>query len=112
MENKYNDHLGSVVKSARLKKHLTRKQLAEKLQISQRHLTAIENEQKQPSYDLLFMLIRELHIPSDIVFYPERQKKIKELDQLQYLLSKCDSKDLNIIISTVQSLLDNKSDAR
>lgn len=112
METKYDNKLGSVVKSARLHKQLTRKQLAEKLQISQRHLTAIENEQKQPSYDLLFSLIRELHIPSDMVFYPERQKKFEEWDQLQYLLSQCDAKDLNIVISTVQSLLDNKSDAR
>lgn len=112
MENKYCDHLGSVVKSARLQKQLTRKQLAEKLKISQRHLTAIENEQKPPSCDLLFMLIRELHIPSDLIFYPERQRKFGELDQIQHLLKQCDSKDLNIVMSTVRSLLDNKSDTR
>ncbi|WP_123610254.1 helix-turn-helix transcriptional regulator [Mobilisporobacter senegalensis] len=112
MQNKYNNHLGGVIKSARLRNQLTRKQLAEKLHISQRHLTAIENEEQQPSYDLLFSLIRELQIPSDMIFYPERQKKFGELDQLQHLLRQCDSKDLNIVMSTVQSLLDNKSDMR
>lgn len=112
MQKKYVTHLGSVVKSARLQKQLTRKQLAEKLRVSQRHLTAIENEQKQPSYNLLFMLVRELQIPSDMIFYPERQKNYKELDWLQDLLKQCDSKDLNIVISTVKSLLDNKADMR
>lgn len=53
MKNKYESPLGSVVKSARLQKQLTRKQLAEKLHISQRHLTAIENERKQPSFYLM-----------------------------------------------------------
>lgn len=54
MQSKYEGMLGSVVKSARLRKQLTRKQLAEKLKISQRHLTAIENEEQKPSFDLLF----------------------------------------------------------
>lgn len=82
MEMKYNNYLGSVVKSDRLQKQLTRKQLAEKLQVSQRHLTAIENEQKWPSYGLLLMLIRELQIPSDIIFYPEDQKNYEGLERL------------------------------
>lgn len=112
MQNKYESLLGGVVKSARLQKQLTRKQLAQKLHISQRHLTAIENEEQQPSYNLLFMLIRELQIPSDMIFYPERQRNYSELEMLQHLLKQCDSKDLNIVISTVQSLLDNKADTR
>lgn len=112
METKNNNNLGSVVKAARLQRQLTRKQLAEKLQISQRHLTAIENEEQLPSCELLFALIRELQIHSDVIFYPERQNDSSELDELLYLLKQCNSKELNIVTSTVQSLLDNKADAR
>lgn len=112
MQNKYDNLLGGVIKSARIQKQLTRKQLAEKLHVSPRHLTAIENEHQQPSYDLLFMLIRELQIPSDLIFYPECQKNFSEWDHLQHLLKQCDSKDLHIVMSTVQSLLENKIDTR
>lgn len=49
MENQYYNNLGGVIKSVRLQKQLTRKQLAEKLHISQRYLTAIENEKQFPS---------------------------------------------------------------
>mgnify|MGYP002715435190 CR=1 FL=1 len=112
MKTKYHNHLGSVVKSARLHKQLTRKQLAEKLEVSQRHLTAIENEEQLPSCELLFALIQELQINSDVIFYPERQNDSSEFDALLHLLRQCDSKELNIVTSTVQSLLDNKADAR
>lgn len=112
MGTKYNNNLGSVVKSIRLQRQLTRKQLAEKLKVSQRHLTAIENEEQQPSFDLLFMLIRELCIPADMIFYPEEQNRSPELNELQYLLKQCDANELSFVISTVQSILKNKLDKR
>lgn len=110
MQSKYEGMLVSVVKSARLRKQLTRKQLAEKLKISQRHLTAIENEEQKPSFDLLFLLIRELCISSDMIFYPEQQNSSPELEELEYLLRQCNSNELRFIISTIQSMLKNKPD--
>jgi transcriptional regulator with XRE-family HTH domain len=63
-----NDHLGSVVKSARQSKHLTQYRLAEQLGITPRYLKAIENSGQKPSYDLLTRLIRELDLSPDAIF--------------------------------------------
>lgn len=48
-----NSNLGAAVKAARKTKHLTQLELSEELGITPRHLQAIENENKTPSYDLL-----------------------------------------------------------
>jgi DNA-binding XRE family transcriptional regulator len=69
------DWLGFVIKNARLKNGMTRKEFAAKLKISPRHLQAIENEKQKPSFDLLFRLIRLLSVSPDLVFYPEKHKK-------------------------------------
>lgn len=66
------DRFGGVVKSTRQAKRMTQFQLAERLSITARYLKAIENSGRKPSYDLLFRIVRELDIPADAVFYPER----------------------------------------
>ena len=72
------DTLGEVVKNARQKSNLTMEELADRLQVSPRYLYRIENEGKKPSYDVLFALIRELSISPDLIFYPEKPKKIPQ----------------------------------
>jgi len=74
MEHKNFDRLGSVLKTARKSRGLTReKQLAEIINITPRYLMSLENENKKPSYDILFRLVRELGVSSDTIFYPENQ---------------------------------------
>jgi len=67
------DRLGDVVKSTRQLMKLTQLQLADRLGITVRYLKAIENSGRKPSYDLLVRIVRELDIPTDIVFYPEHE---------------------------------------
>lgn len=69
---------------------------------------AIENENKKPSYNILFRLVRELGIPADLIFYLENNLIYPKAKYLIRLLSLCDEHDLNIIISTTKSLLENK----
>jgi transcriptional regulator with XRE-family HTH domain len=102
------EHLGSVIKTARIEKHMTQKQLAERLAVTPHYLMSIENKRQIPSCDLLFRIIRELEIPADMVFYPEHENDHALIKKLQVLLSKCDEKDMTVIMATLQSLLDNK----
>jgi len=44
------DNLGAVIKDARTQAGLTRKELAQKLDITPRHLKYIENNLEKPSY--------------------------------------------------------------
>ena len=100
--------LGGAIKTARIEKHLTQKELAKQLSISTHYLMSIENKQQIPSCDLLFRIIRELEISADTIFYPEYEHDHALVGKLRILLSRCDEKDINVIIATLQSLLENK----
>jgi len=98
--------LGAEIKAARLQSSNTRKELAAKLHISTRHLMEIENGRQKPSYDLLYRIVRELHISANRIFYPEETCSHPALEQASAMLRMCGDKELNIIISLIQSLLD------
>lgn len=102
------DRLGEVLKAARKNNNLTREQLAEKINISPRYLMSIENENKKPSYNVLFRLIRELGISADTIFFPEGKCSNTEVDQITRLLSLCDERDLKVMAATLKALLDTK----
>jgi transcriptional regulator with XRE-family HTH domain len=61
-------NLGGAIKAARKERGITQAQLAERLDITLRHLKAIENSGQKPSYDLLVRTVRELDISTDTVF--------------------------------------------
>ena len=102
------EKLGSVVKSARLEKHLTQKKLAERLSISTYYLMSIENKHQVPGSELLFQLIRELDISSDAIFYPEHSHDCELVSKLNLLLYQSEERDIVMIISVLQTLMDIK----
>lgn len=108
MEPNSIDLLGNILKDARKARGLTREQLAEIINITPRYLMSIENENKKPSYDLLFRLIRELGICADTIFYPENQHVDTKVEQLVRLLYLCDDRELKIVTATIKALLDNR----
>lgn len=108
MELKNLDKLGVILKDARNAKGLTREQLAEIMNITPRYLMSIENENKKPSYNLLFRLIRELGISADTIFYPEKQYADTKVEQLIRLIYLCGHQELKVVTATITALLDNK----
>lgn len=102
------DRLGSILKVARKAKGLTREQLAEIINITPRYLMSIENENKKPSYNLLFRLVRELGISADTIFYPERDNNNSNQEDLIRLISLCDSYAIDVATATVKALLKSK----
>jgi len=105
------EKLGSIIKSARTEKQLTQKSLAERLSITPHYLMSIENGKHIPSCDLLYKIIRALEIPADSIFYPVNDKNQDTIDKLKPYLYKCDEKDLNVVMTILQSLLENKDSA-
>ena len=102
------NRLGSILKATRKAKGLTREQLAEIMNITPRYLISSENENKKPSYDVLFRLVRELGI-SAIQFSTLRGRgSTNEIEQLTRLLSLCDLRELKIVAATLNALLDTR----
>jgi transcriptional regulator with XRE-family HTH domain len=90
---------------------MTRAELAKKLRITPRHLGAIENGKKKPSFELLFHLVHELHITADRFFYPETEHDHLELEEILLSLSQGDDKRINTILSALHSLVIEKRQA-
>jgi len=101
--------LGVIIKSARKSKGLTQEVLAEKIGIGLRHIVSIENEGAFPSFDVLYKIIRELHIPADSIFYPEKTIKDPLLEEIVCMLHDCDERSKKIIHATAQASLDSQT---
>ena len=97
--------LGNVIKEAREKAKLTIEVLAEKVGVSVRYIYRIENEGKKPSFDVLYKLIRELSIPPELIFYPEKPSKDSEIENLLRMLSVCDERSLEVVKAPVKALI-------
>ncbi len=97
--------IGLEIKKARESQKITRENLAETLDISPRHLQAIELEGKHPSLGLLTYIAEMFNIPVDPYIFEEKagEKSIirKRLDML---LDKLDDKDLSILEATATAL--------
>lgn len=103
------DILSSVIKSARQKADITMEALANKVGITERYLYRIENENKKPSFDVLFPLIRELAISADSIFYPEKPVKDSQIEDLIRMLYNCDERSMEIIKATVKVALESQT---
>ena len=104
--HKIPDTLGSIVKDARMKANFTREKLAEKVSISPRYLSCIENEKRKPSFDVLLKIVRELAINPDSIFYPDKPCKDTEMENLIRMLYNCDEHSIKVVRATVKALLD------
>ena len=106
MQN-YHESLGEIVKSARTKADMTVETLANKVGVTERFIYRIENEGKKPSYEILYKLIRELAIVPDQIFFPEKQIKDSEMENLVRMLYNCDGRSMQIINDTIKAALDS-----
>ena len=102
--------LGAVIKAARVEKGMNQDVLAENVGVGVRHIMSIENEGGNPSYDVLYRLIRELHIPADSVFYPERTIENPQREEIIRALYDCDEYTLSIVRATVRAAVDSQID--
>ena len=98
--------LGDIIKAARQKSGLTIEELANRLDITDRYIYRIENQGKKPSFDILYKLIRELGISSDLIFYPERSDQDSEIEDLIRRLYNCDERSLEVVKATAKALMD------
>lgn len=97
--------IGLEIKKARESQKITRENLAETLDISPRHLQAIELEGKHPSLGLVTYIAEMFNIPLDPYIFEEKAgEKSMMRKRLDMLLDKLDEKDLSILEATATAL--------
>lgn len=57
--------VGKRIKKLRKLRHMTRSELAEKIDVTKATVSAYENETKQPSYDVLVKIAQTFHVSTD-----------------------------------------------
>ena len=96
---------GMVLKNARMDKKLTQAELTEILDISLSYLKDLERFRNNPSYEVFEKIIRYFNLSADIVIYPNRNQTDNTYQQIGRLLTRCDERQLKVILATTEALL-------
>ncbi len=99
--------LGDAVKKARLELGFTQNEVAERINIDVRTVLNIENYKGNPKMEVLYPLIRTLHIEPGEIFYADVRRDSPALHQLQLLLSDCSTAEAEFLLSVCKAVLIN-----
>ena len=103
---------GADVKEARKVKQLSRKTLAEQVNIDWRYLANIENKGQHPSVQVFLELMSRYHISVDQILHGETMEgKSTERMQFETLLDELTDAEIKILTATAQALLDARADS-
>ena len=97
---------GADVKAARSAKHLSRRTLAEIVNIDSRYLANIENEGTIPSLPVIIQLIKECGLPVERYFNPEvMREESAQRQRISHKLKLCPEQYLTIIEGALDGAL-------
>ena len=97
---------GADVKAARSAKHLSRKTLAEIVNIDSRYLANVENEGTIPSLPVIIQLIKVCGLPVERYFNPEvMREESAQRQRISHKLKLCPEQYLTIIEGALDGAL-------
>ena len=103
---------GEDVKAARIARHLSRKTLAEIVNIDSRYLANIENEGTIPSLPVIIQLIKVCGLPVERYFNPEViREESAQRQRISHKLKLCPEQYLTIIEGALDGALKTKESA-
>ena len=104
---------GADVKAARSAKHLSRRTLAEIVNIDSRYLANIENEGTIPSLPVIIQLIKVCGLPVERYFNSEiMREESAQRQRISHKLKLCPEQYLTIIEGTLDGALKTKESAK
>ena len=97
---------GADVKAARSAKHLSRKTLAEIINIDSRYLANIENDATIPSLPVIIQLIKVCGLPVERYFNPEvMREESAQRQRISHKLKLCPEQYLTVIEGALDGAL-------
>lgn len=98
--------IGQAIKKARMAQKLTREQLAEESNYSDRHITSVENEGQFSSAELLFWLAQKFEISLDQYVFPKKDaKRTTARRQADTKLDQLNDRELRIVSDLADNLI-------
>ena len=104
--NEIKQNLATAVREARTELGLSQEKLAEILNLDQRTILNIEAGRGNPKFEKLYPLVTYLKIPTDMIFYPDSNAEMPNLQKLQTLISDCTDQEAQDMLPMVRYLLD------
>ena len=101
----YVQPLGDSIKRARIRAGMTQKEVADAIHIDDRTVLNIENYKGNPKMEILFPLVRLLHIDPKEIFYPETRHDTSKLSELLLLVESCTDLEAVTLIPVINSVL-------
>lgn len=99
-------YLGEHIKAARNANHLTQQALADQANIGLRHYQNIEGGLINPSYKVLYAIIRRLAMSTDVLFYPDISQSEKETNHLLSKFAACTEEERRFLLNTVDYMVE------
>lgn len=99
-------YLGSCFRKSRVDLGLTLEQLSAEFGVSLRHIADIEKCLKNPSYEIMKILVSRLGVSSDTLFHSDISENKSELNEFMGKYNACSKADCEILIHTLNSLAD------
>jgi len=96
--------LGEIVRETRKSKNMSQEVLAEKIGVCKRTVIDIEKGTANPKFEVVYLLVRELNLPLDQVFYPELSNGSKLKELLAQEVNNCSEKEMKLMLAVVKSL--------
>lgn len=96
--------MGAVIQEARIAHGITQTALAEKIDVSLRTIIAIENGKRNPTFNVLYKIIRELSIPADLKFRPDNVPGTPEQEQFIRELRDANEQEQRLAITLARSI--------
>lgn len=97
-------HMGAVIQAARGARGITQNALAEKINVSLRTVIAIETGKRNPTFEVLYKIIRELNIPADLIFRPDDVPCTPEQEQFIREFRDASEQEQRIVIASARSI--------
>ena len=105
MSEEYSVYLGDAVKRARGRLGLTQLQVASAADVDPRTVLNIENNKGNPKLEVLFPLVRVLHLDAREIFNPEMQRQSPAINELRLLIEDCSEEDAEALVPIIKSVL-------
>ena len=97
--------IGIAIKTARLQKHWTQEQLAEKSGVGMRHIMAIENGKRNPGIETFKFLVQALGLSADAILFPEASSPLQQqTDTVIRQIERCSDYNRKIALLLIQTL--------
>jgi len=101
---------GTSLRRAREKREYTREQIAERAGISPRFVSAIENDRRKPSLDVLMRLVHAIGTSFDEVLMPQTISEEYTADRIKRLITQCSQRDQELVLALIGQMLDSKEE--